>query len=83
MTQNDALIAFVIFQTVFFFLDIYVYSKTNRDIARKGEYTFFCALIIIHMFYLIMNSLWSLQEYGILKEKILSLLFRLTASSRI
>lgn len=66
MTQNDALIAFVIFQAVFFFLDIYVYSKTNRDIARKGEYTFFCALIIIHMFYLIMNSLWSLQEHGIL-----------------
>lgn len=62
--QKDVLIAFIIFQAVFFLLDIYIYSKTTRDIARKGEYTFLSILIVIHMGYLVFNSLWSLQEYG-------------------
>lgn len=60
----DVLAAFIVFQISFFFLDIYIYSKTNRDIARKGEYTFFGLLIIIHMCYLFLNSAWTLQEYG-------------------
>ena len=62
----DVLACFVIFQAVFFFLDIYVYTKTNRDIARKGEYTFFGALIAIHMAYLIFNSIWTMQEYEVI-----------------
>ena len=63
---TDALAAFIIFQVVFLFLDVYIYSLTNRDIARKEEYTFFCALIIIHAVYLVLNSIWSLQEYDII-----------------
>ena len=63
---NDALVAFIIFQAVFFFLDIYIYTKTNRDIARKREYTYFGMLIMIHMIYLIVNSVWTLEEFGVL-----------------
>lgn len=64
--KNDVLMAFIVFQAVFFLIDIYVLTKTNRDIARKSEYSWFCALLIIHMFYLVLNSLWSLQEYNVL-----------------
>lgn len=64
--NNDVLYCFVIFQAVFFFLDIYMYSKSNQGIARKNEYTSFCGLIVIHMLYLVLNSTWSLQEYSVL-----------------
>ena len=61
--QNDALIAFLIFQAVFLFLDIYIMRKTTRDIVRQAEYHFFSALICTHLVYLVMNSLWTLNEY--------------------
>ena len=64
---TDSLISYLIFQIVFLFLDAYIYSLTNRDIARKDEYTSFCALILIHMIYLLLNSIWSLQEYNMLE----------------
>ncbi len=35
--QNDVLVAFIIYQAVFFFLELYIFSKITRDIARKGE----------------------------------------------
>lgn len=59
----DVLACFIIFQSVFFFLDAYVYSKTDRNIARKGEYTWFSVLIIVHMIYLALNSIWTMNEY--------------------
>ncbi len=62
----DVLIAFTIFQAVFFLLDLYIFTKVNRDIARKWENNFFCALILVHAVYLILNSTWTLQEYGVL-----------------
>ncbi|MBP5343049.1 diguanylate cyclase [bacterium] len=63
---SDVLIAFVIFQFVFFSLDLYILIKTDSGIARKQEYTFFCLLALAHMFYLVFNSIWSLQEYEVL-----------------
>ena len=62
----DVLISFTIFQAVFLLLDLYIFTKVNRDIARKWEYTFFCALILVHVVYLVLNSTWTLQEYGVL-----------------
>ena len=62
----DALYAFIVFQGVFFFLDCYIIAKTNRDIARQGEYGYFIALILIHMAYLLLNSVWSLGEYEVI-----------------
>ena len=64
--QNDALICFTIFQAVFLLLDIFIWSRVNRSNARKGEMTAFCALIVVHLAYLVLNSLWSLEEYDVL-----------------
>ena len=61
--QNDALTAVMIFHAVFFLLDLYIFAKTTRDIVRKAEYHFFAALIVIHLVYLVMSSLWCLQEF--------------------
>ena len=61
--RNDTLTALIIYVAVFFFLDLYIFSKTTRDIVRKTEYFFFTALIFIHLVYLVMSSLWTLQEF--------------------
>lgn len=66
MIQHDVLMAFIVFQAVFFLLDIYILTKLNRNFIRRGEYIFFCAFIILHCIYLLLNSAWSLQEFGIL-----------------
>ncbi len=64
--MSDVLVAFIIFQVVFFVLDIYIYTKMGRDIAREGEYKYFTALIRIHLLYLILNCLWTLREYDVI-----------------
>ena len=60
---NDVLFAFGMFQFTFLLLDVYILSKTGRDITRKGEHTWFCVLIVTHMVYLIANTVWTLHEY--------------------
>ncbi len=64
--DRDIIIAFIVFQMTFLFLDIYILLKTNRDIVRQGEYTWFSALTGTHMVYLVLNSVWSLKEYDLI-----------------
>ena len=61
--NNDVLTAFGIFQFTFLLLDIYILARTGRDIARRGEYIWFCALIVTHMQYLVCNTIWTFHEY--------------------
>ena len=60
--QHDTLIALIIFQASFFLLDLYIFAKTTGDIVRKTEHFYYAALIVIHLVYLVMTSLWILQE---------------------
>ena len=64
--NNDVLIAFSVFQLTFLALDVLILTKTDRNIARKGEYTWFCVLICTHVAYLLCNSVWTLSEYNAL-----------------
>ena len=64
--NNDVLIAFSVFQWVFLMLDLFIFAKTGRNIARKDEYTWFCVLIVTHIVYLLLNNLWTLCEYDLL-----------------
>lgn len=64
--NNDVLFAFGIFQFTFLLLDIYILARTGRDITRRVEHIWFCALIVTHMLYLICNTLWTLHEYDTL-----------------
>ena len=65
--NNDVLYAFSVFQLTFLLLDIFILTKTDRNIARKGEYTWFYILIGTHIAYLILNNVWTLAEYNLLK----------------
>ncbi|MBO7520315.1 MAG: hypothetical protein J6T73_06005, partial [Clostridia bacterium] len=65
--NNDVLIAFSVFQMVFLMLDLFILTNTGRNIARKGEYTWFYILIVTHMAYLLLNNLWTLSEYNLVK----------------
>ena len=64
--MNDVLFVFSVFQLTFLLLDLFIMTKTNRNIARKGEYTWFCSLIGTHIVYLVLNTLWTLTEYDAL-----------------
>ena len=64
---NDVLIAFSIFQLVFLMLDVYILTNTGRNIARKGEYTWFYVLIVTHMAYLLLNNIWTMTEYDLVE----------------
>lgn len=64
---NDVLFAFGMFQFTFLMLDIYILAKTGRDITRKGEHTWFCALIVTHMVYLVCNTAWTMHEYDLVE----------------
>ncbi len=64
--KNDVLYAFGVFQFTFLLLDIYVFRMTDRDITRKGEHTWFSALIFTHMLYLVLNTLWTMNEYDLI-----------------
>ena len=65
--DNDVLIAFSVFQLVFLMLDLFILAHTGRNIARKDEYTWFYVLIVTHMAYLLLNNLWTMSEYGLVK----------------
>ena len=65
--NNDVLIAFSVFQMVFLMRGIVMLTNTGRNIARKGEYTWFYILIVTHMAYLLLNNLWTLSEYNLVK----------------
>ena len=64
---KDVLFAFGMFQVTFLMLDIYILSKTGRDITRKDEHTWFCVLIVTHMVYLVCNTVWTMHEYDLLE----------------
>ena len=64
---KDVLFAFGMFQATFLLLDIYILSKTGRDITRKDEHTWFCVLIVTHMVYLVCNTVWTMHEYDLLE----------------
>ena len=61
--DNNVLIAFTVFQLTFLLLDLFILTKTDRNIARKDEYMWFYALITTHIVYLLLNNLWTLNEY--------------------
>ncbi len=64
---KDVLFGFGMFQATFLMLDIYILSKTGRDITRKDEHTWFCVLIVTHMVYLVCNTVWTMHEYDLLE----------------
>ena len=65
--NHDVLFSFSVFQFTFLLLDVFILTKTGRNIARKGEYTWFYILIGTHITYLVCNSLWTLAEYDLLR----------------
>ena len=78
--NNDVLVAFSVFQMTFLALDIFIMTKTDRNIARKGEYTWFCVLICTHIAYLLLNTVWTLSEYNVLRLPRQSMMVVCTAS---
>ena len=65
--NKDIFIVFSVFQLTFLMLDIFILTKTDRNIARKSEYTWFYILIGTHIAYLVFSNIWTLAEYDLIK----------------
>lgn len=60
------MIVYGIFHAFLFILAGYIFFKVTLSFLKKSEYYIFRALIISFWFYLIMNILWTLQEFDVL-----------------
>ena len=60
------LIVYGIFHAFLFILAGYIFFKVTPSFLKKNEYYIFRALIISFWFYLIVNILWTLQEFDVL-----------------
>ena len=63
----DALKVYFIFNIFLFIMGGYLFVKATPDLMKKREYTLFKLFIIAFEVYIIFNSLWTMQEYEIIK----------------
>ena len=58
---------YFIFNGFLLLMGLYLFLKTTPDLMKKIEYYVFKSFIIAYVFYIIMNSLWTMQEYDIIE----------------
>ena len=66
---------YFIFQCFLFVLSGYLFYRTTSDLMKKREYVIFKVFIIAFLVYLVFNSLWTMQEFEVIKMP--NILFRL------
>ena len=54
---------YFIFNIFLFIMSGYLFARTTPDLMKKSEYVVFKTFIIAFEFYLIANTVWTLQEY--------------------
>ena len=59
---GQLLMIYVIYHMFFFVATAYIYTKLSVDITKKVEYIFFRAYILSYQFFIISESVWSLQQ---------------------
>ena len=62
-----ALSVYFIFNGFLLLMGIYLFIKTTPDLMKKKEYYVFKTLIIAYGYYIVMNSIWTMQEYDIIQ----------------
>ena len=58
---------YVIYHMFFLVATAYIYTKLSVDVTKKVEYIFFRAFILSYQFFLISESVWSLQQSEMIK----------------
>ena len=64
MVYDSSLLRMYIILNVFLIIfSVYIFFRVTPDLAKKIEFIFFRVFLVAFQFYLVMNSLWTLQEY--------------------
>lgn len=63
----DPLKVYFIFNAFLLAMSGYIFFKTKPDLMKKREFTVFRNFIIAFWFYIIANSIWTMQEYDIIQ----------------
>ena len=63
MYDASLLRGYIIFNIFLFIYSVFIFFRVTQDLTQKKEYVFFRIFLAAFQFYLIMNSLWTLQEF--------------------
>lgn len=66
MYDLSLLRVYVIFNVFLFIYSVYIFFKITPDLMSKNEYSVFRMFLIAFQIYLVMNSLWTLQEFEVI-----------------
>lgn len=66
MFDLSLLRVYVIFNVFLFIYSVYIFFKVTPDLAPKRDFIIFRMFLVAFQFYLIMNSLWTLQEFEVI-----------------
>ncbi len=58
---------YFVFNIFIFILGLFIFFKTTPDLLKKTDYIIFKVFIIAFCFYVIITSVWSMQEYDVIK----------------
>ena len=58
---------YVIVSAFIFIFSAYIFVKLSRDVLRKSEFIVFRAFIVSFQFYLLMNTVWTLCEFEVIR----------------
>ena len=62
----EILTVYFIFNFFLFFMSGYLFLRTTPDLMKKREYLIFRIFILAFLFYTIMNTLWTMQEFDVI-----------------
>ena len=63
----NILSVYFIFNVFLLIMSGYIFVKTSRDLMKQREYTIFKTFVIAFMTYVVINSIWTMQEYDIIQ----------------
>lgn len=67
MYDNSLLKMYIILNFFLFLSSFYIFFRVTPDLTKKREYIVFRIFLVAFQFYLVMNSLWTLQEFDVVQ----------------
>ena len=58
---------YFVFNIFIITLSLFMFFKTTPDLLKKKEYIYFKMFILTLCFYVVMNTLWTMQEYDVIE----------------
>ncbi len=66
MYEASLLRGYIVFNIFLMIYSIFIFFRVTQDLTQKKEYLFFRIFVIAFQFYIVMNSLWTLQEFSVI-----------------